>query len=188
MNNIRTIESMYSMYLNYLSTEQDKLYFDTVNLYNLCQGGENFNKVAPTRTNSDENVITENIENRDSINNLKSLFSIESKENINEKTVNIKSVENCSNKEKKVKNDKKVFKCSFDNCEKIFNYKWILDRHLNSHFSFRLFKCESENCGKAYKSKENLNLHVKNKHMNQKPYKCSFCDLKFSHRNGKFLL
>jgi hypothetical protein len=47
------------------------------------------------------------------------------------------------------------------------------------------FKCFFENCGKVYKSKENLNLHIRNIHYNQKPYKCRFCGAVFSHRNGK---
>ncbi len=85
---------------------------------------------------------------------------------------------------KKPKRQKKDFICAFDNCGKKFEYKWILDRHINSHFCFKLFKCDYKDCSKAYKSKENLNLHIKNKHLGQKPYKCSFCDSRFSHRNG----
>lgn len=48
--------------------------------------------------------------------------------------------------------------------------------------NLKLFICL---CGKVYKSKENQTLHYKNIHLNVKPYKCSFCDSKFSHRNGK---
>jgi hypothetical protein len=81
---------------------------------------------------------------------------------------------------------KKIFSCNFDNCLKSFDQKWILDRHITSHFPFRHFKCEYEDCSKAYKSKENLLLHQKNKHLGVKPYKCRFCDSKFSHRNGIF--
>jgi hypothetical protein len=79
----------------------------------------------------------------------------------------------------------KTFICNYDGCGKTFDYKWILERHMNSHFCFKLFKCEHEGCEKAYKSKENLNLHIKNKHLNIKPYQCQFCNLQFSHRNGK---
>jgi uncharacterized Zn-finger protein len=78
----------------------------------------------------------------------------------------------------------KSFTCNFDNCGKTFDYKWILERHINSHFCFKLFKCEYDGCDKAYKSKENLNLHIKNKHLGIKPYACKYCLLKFSHRNG----
>lgn len=48
--------------------------------------------------------------------------------------------------------------------------------------SLKLFICL---CGKLYKSRENQMLHYKNIHLHVKPYKCSFCDSKFSHRNGK---
>ena len=44
--------------------------------------------------------------------------------------------------------------------------------------------CNIENCKKKYKSKENLNLHIKNIHLNIKPYICRFCSANFSHRNG----
>ena len=49
----------------------------------------------------------------------------------------------------------------------------------------KLYVCEYENCGKTYRSKENLNLHIQNIHQKLKPYQCSFCPMKFSHRNGR---
>jgi uncharacterized Zn-finger protein len=96
----------------------------------------------------------------------------------------ISRVENFENLEKGV--GCKNFKCTFEDCEKSFDYKWILDRHINSHFCFKLYKCEYGDCSKAYKSKENLNLHFRNKHLGEKPYQCRFCFSRFSHRNGKF--
>ena len=87
--------------------------------------------------------------------------------------------------EKSNVDNNKGFKCTYDNCGKSFEYRWILERHMNSHFCFKLYKCDYENCSKAYKSKENLNLHVKNQHLGQKPYQCRFCTSRFSHRNGK---
>ena len=47
------------------------------------------------------------------------------------------------------------------------------------------WKCTYDNCIKAYCSKENLKLHIKNVHLNEKPYPCYFCNLRFSHRNGR---
>lgn len=49
----------------------------------------------------------------------------------------------------------------------------------------KLYVCEYENCGKTYRSKENLNLHIQIIHQKLKPYQCSFCPMKFSHRNGR---
>jgi len=40
-------------------------------------------------------------------------------------------------------------------------------------------------CGKQYNSKENYNLHYQNIHLKIKPYKCNYCEISFSHRNGK---
>jgi hypothetical protein len=90
-----------------------------------------------------------------------------------------------TNRTKRVKKRSKGFMCKFENCGKCFEYKWILERHINSHFCFKMFKCEYDDCDKAYKSKENLTLHVKNKHLGIKPYQCGYCKLQFSHRNGK---
>jgi uncharacterized Zn-finger protein len=94
------------------------------------------------------------------------------------KTLDVSRKEGAFSKEKS-------FKCTFDGCEKSFEYRWILERHVNSHFCFKLFKCDFPECSKAYKSKENLNLHYRNKHLNEKPYQCRFCTSRFSHRNGK---
>ena len=49
----------------------------------------------------------------------------------------------------------------------------------------KVYKCEYANCNKIYRSKENLNLHIQNIHQKLKPYQCSYCPMKFSHRNGR---
>jgi hypothetical protein len=54
-----------------------------------------------------------------------------------------------------------------------------------TEFINKNYKCNWIDCSKEYRSKENLNLHLKNFHLKIKPYKCRFCLLKFSHRNGK---
>jgi hypothetical protein len=55
----------------------------------------------------------------------------------------------------------------------------------NMFYNEKLYKCSIEGCGKVYKSKENLMFHVQNIHEKIKPFKCSFCNAEFSHRNGK---
>ena len=79
----------------------------------------------------------------------------------------------------------KFFPCTYEGCSKLFKCRWMVNRHFNSHFCFKLFKCEYENCNKCYKSSENLKLHIQNKHLLIKPYECRYCQQAFSHRNGK---
>lgn len=129
--------------------------------------------------NKEENLKKEEIQKQSQVNN-----DIKS---------SVKQLEYACNKEGSHDNtnidskEGKIFNCKFDGCSKKFEYKWILDRHVNSHFSSKLFKCEFGGCEKAYKSKENLNLHTKNKHLGLKPYGCKFCSSRFSHRNGNKL-
>jgi len=127
------------------------------------------------------NVINDYSKNESNLNH-KSI-EIDKKKTSDSLLTNSNIFKKVTNKEKKFK--EKKFECKYDGCKKKFEYKWILNRHLNSHFCFRLFKCDS--CSKAYKSKENLDLHFKNKHKGFKPYICDFCESRFSHRNGIFI-
>ncbi len=99
------------------------------------------------------------------------------------KSNNSHSIDQVENHQEKMK----LFVCNYEECKKSFNHKWILDRHLLTHKSTKMFKCEYERCVKSYKSKENLTLHIKNIHLNQKPYSCKYCPSLFSHRNGKLI-
>jgi hypothetical protein len=66
-----------------------------------------------------------------------------------------------------------------NNNDNIINYSIVKQQRK------RFFKCDYSNCNKLYRTKENLILHYKNKHLLEKPFKCSYCDMAFSHRNGK---
>lgn len=78
------------------------------------------------------------------------------------------------------------FNCNIENCKKRYNQKWLLERHLICHLTgFKKFKCLFLDCPKIYKSKENMIFHYKNVHLKMKPFKCNFCEVAFSHRNGK---
>ncbi len=167
MNNIMYQEGLLSLYMSMVSNDKIvKLLDPSISMSNDDSNykSNKLENTPSTITNTDtlsSNLISENFEQ---------------KSNLNELSENINTYP---------KEDKKQFVCPNDDCKKKFDYKWILDRHINSHFCFKLFKCEYENCNKTYKSKENLTLHIKNKHLGEKPYKCRFCDSRFSHRNGK---
>lgn len=74
------------------------------------------------------------------------------------------------------------------NCEKLVKKEDKNNLKLISKIAkktTKIYTCEQTGCSKTYKTKENLTLHFKNKHLNIKPYKCSFCPASYSHRNGK---
>jgi len=48
----------------------------------------------------------------------------------------------------------------------------------------KIMTCHFFPCMKTFKSRENLDLHILNIHLKIKPFKCKFCERKFSHRNG----
>lgn len=96
----------------------------------------------------------------------------------------VKNLKVSAKKEKKLAAVKSI--CGI--CQMEFKHKWIYERHLESHSTAKYYKCQVEGCNKSYKSKENLNLHNKNIHLNIKPYTCTYCELRFSHRNGIFRL
>ena len=75
------------------------------------------------------------------------------------------------------------YKCSI--CLSSFKREKNYQNHFISHFYVNVFKCTYIDCNKEYKTKENLILHIKNKHLKIKPFKCSICNSLFSQRNGK---
>ena len=83
---------------------------------------------------------------------------------INEKTN--EKIENTKNKNQNTINEGIEFKTIIKNMEKFY-------------------LCNYKGCSNLYRSKENLVLHYKNKHLKEKPYRCSYCKATFSHRNGK---
>lgn len=175
MNNLTTQDGILTFCLNFLTAEKDFMNRGGDFMESARQLGIG-EIIMNHQTNSHE--MTSNAEEV-----FKTFFKVdttpESSPNMQD---NIKS--DIDEPNLKPKELSKIYTCTFDGCGKSFEYKWILDRHINSHFCFKLFKCEYSDCQKAYKSKENLNLHIKNKHLHQKPYQCKYCESKFSHRNG----
>lgn len=171
------------------------------NLYILHSNG---NTILNNSNNFNNNQNSDNLNNKDQA---KHIFLIEktnkhyrnSQFNENsyntitddEKEVELKKEEsiNSNNSSSNGTNNNliKSFKCYYQNCEKVYKTKKCLKVHIKSHLLLNNFQCQYEGCNKIYKSRENLNLHIKNIHNLEKPYKCSYCDSKFSHRNGNIL-
>jgi hypothetical protein len=109
-----------------------------------------------------------------------------------------------SSNEKNKNNSKKIFsekneKEKTENLNKLLKNKKIFSSKSISYEEFKSsekeysinsdkFICNFPNCNKKYKAKENLTIHIKNKHIGEKPYCCKFCGKKYSHRSGNNIL
>ncbi|XP_052065094.1 zinc finger protein 721-like [Mytilus californianus] len=73
------------------------------------------------------------------------------------------------------KSDGPNYPCS--KCGKVFNQKYSLNWHQQTHYEKKQFKCDV--CGKEFNFKGNLKTHLR-VHTNEKPYKCHECGKGFS--------
>jgi hypothetical protein len=86
--------------------------------------------------------------------------------------------------EKEILNNNNVFNSADESVQKLNNvFIENIDILRDKANETKLFNCEL--CTKKYRSRENLYLHIRNIHLNEKPYKCDYCGLGYSHRNGK---
>ncbi|KAJ8365360.1 hypothetical protein SKAU_G00141910 [Synaphobranchus kaupii] len=75
----------------------------------------------------------------------------------------------------KIKTGEKLYKCS--QCEKGYNSKSGLNKHLRIHRSENPYKCMF--CGKCFSGISDLNSH-RRIHIGEKPYRCMLCGKCFS--------
>ena len=68
------------------------------------------------------------------------------------------------------------FKCGI--CNKHYNSKQVLKRHLNMHRGIYSYTCTI--CGKGYTSRSNLRGHIASQHTKVKEFKCNFCGTEFT--------
>ncbi|XP_075227353.1 uncharacterized protein LOC142327877 [Lycorma delicatula] len=76
------------------------------------------------------------------------------------------------------RNKEKNYVCKF--CQKSFNYKCYLGRHVNIHKNERNYVCNF--CQMSFNFKSNLKRHL-NSHIKEKIYMCTFCQKFFNQRS-----
>lgn len=73
-----------------------------------------------------------------------------------------------------------VYCCMYKNCEKEYQTKYNLLRHINvNHLKKKIGECRI--CGRVFIDYDNLKEHS-NIHKNIKPYSCSQCDKSFRNK------
>jgi uncharacterized Zn-finger protein len=73
-----------------------------------------------------------------------------------------------------VQDEEDGFACNI--CQKKFDRKFTLTRHMASHSDERPFKCDQ--CYKSFKRKQDLTLHLR-KHSGKGLFECQYCEMKF---------
>ncbi|XP_061074989.1 zinc finger protein 12-like [Conger conger] len=74
-----------------------------------------------------------------------------------------------------INSDEKPYRCTW--CEKCFNFKSALNRHLIIHTGEKPYKCT--HCGKCFSTKGHINIHQRT-HTREMPYNCILCGKCFS--------
>eukprot|EP00088_Acartia_fossae_P037274 TRINITY_DN38438_c0_g1_i6.p1 TRINITY_DN38438_c0_g1~~TRINITY_DN38438_c0_g1_i6.p1 ORF type:complete len:161 (+),score=11.08 TRINITY_DN38438_c0_g1_i6:319-801(+) len=74
-------------------------------------------------------------------------------------------------------NDNKGASFTCEVCMKLFNSKWILNRHLRIHTGERPFTCNY--CNKAFAEAGHLKSHART-HTGEKPFICVICEKSFT--------
>ncbi|XP_054613689.1 oocyte zinc finger protein XlCOF22-like [Dunckerocampus dactyliophorus] len=88
-----------------------------------------------------------------------------------------KSNERCGGAETRCHPDKKRFDCS--ECDKTFDHKRNLKRHMRRHTGEKPFCCSV--CNKSFRQRSNLVVHSRT-HTGIKPFACQLCHTSFSQR------
>jgi len=65
------------------------------------------------------------------------------------------------------------YKCNFKGCDKSFSQHGNLKKHEKVHMGDKKFFCNYPNCGKKFSANYNLKIHYRS-HTGERPYKCNF--------------
>lgn len=80
---------------------------------------------------------------------------------------------------------KKLYKCAYEDCGKLYGKKHILLAHIATHTGKSHLRCFLGECNGeiGYRDKYILNRHIIARHTVKKPYQCKICEKRFGRKD-----